>query len=385
MKILKLIFRNSMRHSLRTMLTILGVAIAVTAFCVIRSAIDAWYLQTEASAPDRLIARNAVNIMFDFPLSYVNKVAGVEGVEAVSYANWFGGVYVDKRNFFPKMAIDQETYFELYPEFLVPDDQWKAFQTERNAAIVGRQLADRFGWKVGDAVRIVGDIYPGDWDFVIRGIYTGAKENTDESTWFFRWDYLDERMKAETPGRAGRIGWMVIKIEDPTQHAAVAERIDDLFVNSLAETKTQTEEEFVLEFISMSSQIIMGLRIVSFMVIGIIMLVMANTLAMAARERVNEYAMLKTLGFRPVHIIGLVYGESMMIAVLGGAIGLALAFLTVPLLEAGVENFLPKVPLTQLTLALGMTSATIVGLLAAVFPSVRAVRTSIVDGLRPID
>ncbi len=385
MRILKLITKNSLRHSLRTSLTVLGVAVAVTAFCVIRSAIGAWYLQSEAAAPDRLITRHAVSIVFELPLAYIDKIAKVPGVTGVSHASWFGGIYVDQANFFAKFAVDHTTYFAMYPELVIPPDEWETFSKERNAVLVGRQLADRFGWKVGDAIRIIGDIYPGDWDFVIRGIYTGANEDTDESTWYFRFDYLDERMRQETPGRAGQIGTAVIQIEDPNQAARISEAIDKLFENSLAETKTETEKAFILGFISMSNEIILGLQIVSIMVIGIILLVMANTLAMAARERVNEYALLKTLGFRPFHLIGLVYGESLAIATAGGALGLGLSFLAVPILQAAVQTFLPKLPLSPITLVLGMISALAVGLLAALFPTIRAVRTPIVEGLRPID
>ncbi|MBU0983553.1 MAG: ABC transporter permease, partial [candidate division Zixibacteria bacterium] len=358
MKILKLISRNALRHSLRTLLTILGVAIAVTAFCVIRSTVDAWYLQSEEAAPDRLITRNAVSLIFDLPLAYREKLASVPGVTGVSWSNWFGGHYVDPKNFFPKFAVDHLTYFAMYPEFVISPEQWDAFVKERDAVIVGRRLADRFGWQLGDRITIMGDIYPGDWEFVIRGIYTGRKETTDESSWFFRFDYLDERMKVEMPGRDGNVGSFVLQIADPSQAAQISEEVDALFKNSLAETKTETEEAFVLSFVAMSGQIILGLKIISFLVIGVIMLVMANTMAMSARERVNEYALLKTLGFRPFHLIGLVFGESVAIAALGGALGIALSILMIPVLEGSpMGDFLPKIPMRELTIILGATSA----------------------------
>ncbi len=234
-------------------------------------------------------------------------------------------------------------------------------------------------------MRIVGDIYPGDWDFVIRGIYTGAKETTDESTWFFRFDLVDERMREEMPGRAGRVGWLIVQIDDPSQAAAISEQIDNLFANSLAETKTETEEAFTLSFIEMSGTIIFGLRIVSFLVIGIILLVLANTMAMTARERMNEYAVLKTLGFRPPHLIGLIFGESVLIAAFGGALGLILTSLTIPVLRSALSNFLPVIPFEGVTIVLAVIAAMVVGLLAAIFPTFKALRTTIVDGLRTID
>jgi putative ABC transport system permease protein len=362
------------------------MAIAVTAFCVIHSAIDAWYLQSESASPNRLVTRNAISLVFDLPLAYVDKVAAVEGVTGVSHSSWFGGHYIDPRNFFAKFAVDHTTYFDLYPELIIPADHWDQFARERNAVIVGRRLADRFGWEVGDPVRIIGDIYPGEWDFIIRGIYTGAKENTDESIWYSRYDFLDERMKVEMPGRDGHIGSIVARIGDPMQASAISGRIDELFVNSLAETKTETEEAFMLHFIAMSTQIILGLQIISFLVIGVILLIMVNTMAMAARERLNEYALLKSLGFRHYHLTGLVLGESILIAALGGALGVLLSLLAIPLMESSeMGEFMPTIPIRNLTLIMGALAALLVGVLAAVFPIARAVRTSIVDGLRPID
>ena len=180
MRIFKLIFKNAGRHKLRTFLTVLGMGIAVMAFTVIRSTIDAWYAGAEAASPNRLITRHAVSLTFFLPLSYVDRVARIEGVERVSHASWFGGVYVDPKNFFAQFAIDHKTYLDMYPEFVVPEGQRQRFNQERNGAIVGQRLADRFGWSVGDPIRLTGTIFPGDWDFVIVGIYTGAKENTED-------------------------------------------------------------------------------------------------------------------------------------------------------------------------------------------------------------
>lgn len=385
MRFLKLTLRNAGRHTLRTVLTIFGMAIAVMAFSVIRTAIEAWYSQAEASSPDRLVTNNNVSIIFTLPISYQTRIAAVPGVKTVAHAQWFGGVYVDAKNFFPKFAIEAEPYMKMYPEWIIPADQKEAFLRERNAVIIGRKLADRFGWKVGDAVRIVGDIYPGDWDFVIRGIYTGARDNTDEGSWMFHYAYIDERMRQEAPGRAGQVGWFVVQIDDPSRAAAISEEIDAMFKNSSAETKTQTEEAFALSFIAMSGSIIAGMQIISVMVIGIILLVLANTMAMTARERIGEYAVLKTLGFRSFHIVGLILGESLFIAVLGGALGIALTFPIVGLMKVALSAFFGAFPLPALTFIMAGGSALVVGVLAAIFPTAKALRTSIVDGLRVID
>ena len=385
MKFFKLITRNARRHLLRTFLTVLGIAIAVMAFGVIRCSIDAWYAQAEASSPNRLVTRNAVSIIFDMPLAYEERIARVDGVTAASHSAWFGGIYVDPQNFFAQFAVDHTNYFDLYPEFRIPPDQMEAFLKERNAVIVGQKLADRFGWKLGDAIRLTGTIYPGDWDFVLRGIYSGAEETTDESTWFFRFDYLDERMREEAPSRAGQIGFFVIQIADPTQAAAISDAVDAMFQNSLAETKTETEEAFNLEFVAMAGSIVMGLKIVSALVIGIILLVLANTMAMTARERVNEYAVMKTLGFRPVHIIGLIFGESLFISIQGGVLGILVTFPVVGGIAVALSVWFPSFPLGTSTLLMAGAAALAVGLLAAVFPAIKAIHTPIVDGLRIID
>jgi putative ABC transport system permease protein len=385
MRVFKLIFKNTGRHKLRSTLTIIGMAIAVMAFCVIRTAIEAWYAQAKAASPDRLVTINAISLTFDLPLAYEKKIADLPGVKSVSHAQWFGGVYVDPKNFFPQFMVEPKSYFAMYPEFIIPPDQFDAFVRERNAVIIGRKLADRFGWKIGDAVRLAGTIFPGDWDFVIRGIYTGAKDNTDEGTWFSNFSYLDERMRAESPGRAGRTGSFIVQINDPSQAASLSERIDALFKNSMAETKTQTEEAFSLSFVAMAGSIVSGLRIISILVIGIILLVLANTMAMTARERVSEYAVLKTLGFRPFHVIGLIFGESLFIACLGGALGILITVPSVWKMREALSDFFTTLPLPALTFVLAASAAIAVGLVAAVFPTIKAMRTSIVDGLRTID
>lgn len=385
MNVIRLTFRNAGRHKLRTALTIIGMAIAVMAFAVIRTAIEAWYSQASASSPNRLVTNNSVSIIFTLPISYQSRIESVPGVTSVAHAQWFGGVYIDTKNFFPKFAVEAEPYLEMYPELLIPADQKQTFLNERNAVLVGRKLADRFGWNVGDAIRVVGDIYPGDWDFVIRGIYTGAKENTDEGSFIFHYAYVDERMRQETPGRAGQVGWFMIRIDDPTRAAEISDQIDAMFENSAAETKTQTEEAFALSFIAMSGSIIAGMQIISVMVIGIILLVLANTMAMTARERISEYAVMKTLGFGTGRIVGLIFGESICIAAVGGALGVALTFPIVGLMKVGLSAYFGAFPLPALTFILAGGSALMVGVLAAIFPAMKALRTSIVDGLRVID
>jgi putative ABC transport system permease protein len=383
MRVLKLITKNLFRHKLRSFLTILGIAIAVMALGLIRTVVTAWNQGVESSSANRLITRHAVSFIFPLPLAYESKIERVPGVDLVTYANWFGGTYIDKNQFFARLAVDAATYFAVYPEFLVPKDEMEVFQRERNSCIIGNQIAERYHLKLGDIMTLEGDIYPGRWEFVVRGIYKPRDKGTDPSNMFLHWQYLDERMKQEMPGRTGQVGWYVIRVTNPSDDARVSEQVDQLFANSPAETKTETEKAFQQDFLASAGAIITAMNWVSFIIIGIIMLVLGNTMIMAARERIREYAVLKTLGFSGWHLVGLIAGESLAISLAGGAIGLAATF---PLAE-GFANALPKgwfpvFTVEPITIALASGAALLVGVLASIFPIHRAIGTSIVEALR---
>jgi putative ABC transport system permease protein len=368
-------------------LTILGVAIAVLAFGFMRTIVDAWYAGVEASAANRMITRHAVSFIFTLPYSYRDQILKIPGVSEVSYANWFGGVYGDPtiwENFFPRMAIDPETFFSLYPEFILSDEAQTAFKKERSACIIGAKLANEHGFKVGDIIPIEGDIYPGKWEFVIRGIYKGRDKTVDETQMLFHWDYLDERLRETQPGRAGGIGWYILKVQKPEDMPQVAHAVDDLFRNSRAATKTETEKEFQQSFVSMSSAIITSLEVISIVIIGIILLVLANTVVMSARERMREYAVLKTLGFSSSHVVTLVGGESLLIAGIGAALGIAWTFPVCGVFADLFPTFFPIFNVSPLTIALSSIVALGAGVTAAIVPALRAVRMSIADGLRAI-
>ena len=385
MKVFKLIFRNALRHKLRTALTILGLALAVMAFGLIRTFISAWYAGAEASSPNRLITRHAVSIVFTLPIAYKEQIEKIEGVNKVSFGAWFGGIYVDPKNFFPQFAVDHTNFFDLYPEFLVPKDDMNAFNNDRRGVIVGRKLADRFGWKIGDPITLIGTIYPGNWEFIIDGIYTGRDEITDETQFIFRFDYLDEVVKQNYPGRVGQIGWYILQVGDPSRAAQIGTAIDSRFKNSWAETLTETEKEFQMSFIQMSGAIITGLRIISFLIIGVILMVLVNTMAMTARERVSEYAFMRTLGFRALHLIGLILGESVFIAALGGALGMFLLYVVGKGAGVAMSAYFPVFKTEMLVYITSFIIAIAVGIIASIFPIQRAVRIRIVDGLRVVD
>jgi putative ABC transport system permease protein len=383
MRVLKLVFKNSLRHKLRTFLTILGISIAVMAFGLLRTVVTAWYAGVEASAANRLIVRQAVSFIFPLPYAYRDRIEKIPGVETVSYQNWFGGVYIDKNQFFARLAVDPATLLQVYPEYIVPSDQYAVFERERNSCIIGRDIAEQYHLKIGDVMPIEGDIYPGKWEFVVRAIYQPRDKTVDATQMLFHWDYVDQRMKQDMPGREGQVGWYIVKIADPAKSAEISAQIDALFRNSDAETKTETERAFQQGFIAASGSIITAMNFISFVIIGIIMLVLGNTMIMSARERTREYAVFKTLGFSAGHLVGLIAGESSVISFAGGTIGL---FLTLPIVKA-FEAFIPKgwfpvFNVEPITIILAGISALVVGIAASIFPIQRALRTKIVDGLR---
>src|SRR3990172_6329524 len=327
MFILKIILRNAFRYKLRTALTIIGVAIAITAFGLLRSLVDLWYLGAERASATRLVTRNAISLIFPMPISYRDRIRQAPGVKEVSYGTWFGGIYIDEKHFFANYAVEPKTYLALYPEYILPPDQKAAFIRDRKACIAGQKLAALHGWKIGDTITLRGTIFPGQWEFVLRGIYRGADKSAEERVLMFQWDYLNEVLKKTAARRADQVGFYIIGAARPDLAVAVALNVDGMFKNSLAETMTETERAFNLGFIAMTDAILTAIQIVSYMVIVIIMIVAANTMAMTARERLAEYATLKTMGFGATFITLIVFGESLAISLTGGLI---VVFLTFP-------------------------------------------------------
>lgn len=384
MQIIKLIIKNALRHKLRTSLTVLGLVVATLSFGLLQTVVGAWYAGANAASGTRLITRNAISLVFPLPLSYESRIRGIEGVSRVAYANWFGGVYQDPKNFFPQFAISGDRYFDLFPEIVLTDAERSAFSRDRKGAIVGRKLAQQYGFKIGDVVPIKGTIFPGQWSFVVRGIYDGRNATTDTSQFFFHWDYLNETMLKTAGQRANQVGIYVVEIGNADDAASISRRLDEQFKNSLAETLTETEKAFQLGFVSMSEAIVVAIRVVSFVVILIIMAVMANTMAMSARERLSEYATLKALGFGPGFLAALIFGESLLIALAGAGAGIVLLFPVANAFSAQMGTLFPVFEIAPETIALQIASALAVGIIAAIAPTLRSTRVNIVEGLRSI-
>ena len=384
MFIFKLLLRNAFRHKLRTALTLFGLVVALAAFGLLRTIVGAWYAGVEGSSSTRLVTRSAISLTFPLPLNYAQRIKSVDGVAAISWSNWFGGVYITERNFFPQFAVEPASYLALYPEYRLSAVERLAFLGDRQGAIVGRKLANKFGWKVGDQIPLRGTIYPGTWTLNLRGIWDGAEAKTDESQLLFHWDYLNESIRKRFGSRTDYVGVYIVGINEPPNAALISQRLDAEFKNSRAETLTETESAFQLSFVSMSEAILVAIEAVSYIIIGIIMAVMANTMTMTARERLAEYATLKALGFAPSFVVKLLFGESLLIALLGGLVGLALTLPLAATFGSAAGTLFPAFHVTPLTMALQLLVALFVGIVAAAWPAWKMSRIDIVQGLRHV-
>ena len=385
MYFLKLIFKNIFRAKLRTSLTIIGLVIAIVAFGLLQTVVDAWYAGSNSASASRMVTRNSISLVFSMPIYYRERIKAVEGVKAVTISNWFGGIYKEPQNFFPQFAVDHENFFDLYPEFIIPPDQLLAFKRDRQGAMVGRKLADQFGWKIGDTVPIRGTIYPGTWQFTVRGIFDGKDDTTIVRQFYFHYDFINEELKRKAPRRADQVGIYIVDVMDASRTADIAKAVDAEFKNSLAETLTETEKAFQLGFVAQSESIVVAIRVVSFVVIIIIMAVVANTMAMTARERLSEYATLKALGFSPGFVAALIFGEAMVLCLMGAGIGILLTFpVAIGFANSPAGAAFPAFTVSTTTVALQLSCAIIVAIVASLVPSIRSANIKIVDGLRHV-
>src|SRR5579863_852778 len=319
LRYLPLILRNSWRNRRRTILTIASVGISMCLLEVMISLFHAFYVS--APAPEealRLVTRNKISLTQVFPESYARQIEHISGVRLVMYNQWFGGVYKDARdpnNFFARMAVEPEKLFTMYPEYRIPEDQKKTFERERASCVIGRDLANKFHFQIGDRIPVIGDIFPGNFEFTVRGIFESPRAS---DLLYFNREYLEQSMQ---PGRRGNINSMYVLIDDPGHSATVAQAIDDQFHNATNQTKTESEQAYILGFVALLGNVKMMLIWISAAVMFTILLVSANTMAMSVRERVREVGVLKTLGFTSSAVLGLILGEAALISFAGGTIG----------------------------------------------------------------
>ncbi len=379
MKYLPYIFRNLFRKKTRTILTIGSIAVALFLFGLLVTIETALNAGVDVAGVDRLIVRNKISLIMPLPLSYQERLRQIDNVTEATFATWFGAIYQDPKNFFPQFAIDTATYRRLFPEFRISDDQWQAFLSDREGAVVGKVTAKRFGWKVGDRIPLQGTIWTGTWEFNIRAIYEGSRAGDDESQFWFHWKYLEE----SRPWGKGTVGWYTVKVNDPDNSVGVSKAIDEEFSNSAYETSTETEQAFAAGFAKQIGNIRMLIVSIGAVVLFTLLLVTGNTMAMAVRERVPELGVLKTLGFGDKTVLFLVLAESLVIAVVGGALGIGMA----KLFTMGGDptgGMLPTFYLSTNKMLLGMFIALFVGLAAGSIPALTAMNLRIVDALRRV-
>jgi putative ABC transport system permease protein len=382
MKFIPLIWKNLWRRKVRTTFTLACVFVAFLLFGLLMTIRAAFSFGVEIAGLDRLVVIHKVSLIQLLPESYQNRIRAVPGVESVTHNTWFGGIYQDPSNFFAQFATEPDVYFSIYPEMRLDPEAMKAWLADRQGAVVGRSTADRFGWSVGDRVALQSPIWPaktGDgttWEFNIVGIYDGDA-GVDTTNFFFRYDYFDEnRAQGE-----GQVGWYIVKIADPSRSVELAQQFDEMFANSSAETKTTTEKGFVESFANQIGDIGAIMIAILSAVLFTMLLVVANTMAQAIRERTSELAVLKTLGFSNTAIVSVVLAESIAIALVGGALGLGLAWLFVQQGDP-TTGMLPVFTLPGRDIVTGTWLMVALGLLAGALPAVQAMRLRITDALR---
>jgi putative ABC transport system permease protein len=380
MKFLPLLRANLGRHTRRTLLTIASVALALFLFASLRTVITTLGAAAQFGSARRLVTTNSTGFVLPLPVAYANRIQAIDGVQGVTWANWFGGRYGDGKRFFANFAVDAKSYLDLYPEMSVPADQREAFLQDRAGALVGVRLLDVFGWKVGQNVTLQGTIFPGDWTFTIRGVYTPTDPAINDDALMFHFAYLDERT-----GRQGQAGWYILQIDHPENAARVAKSIDDQFRNSPAPTKTGTEQAFNASFATMWGNVGLLMNTIGMAVVFAILLVTANAMMMSARERAREVAVLKTIGFTDRRLFGLVMLEAGIITVTGAVIGLGAAKLLYRATNFNAAGFLPGFDVTWSTLALGGGIALVLMLASGIVPAARAARLPVVTALRNVE
>ncbi len=380
MKFLPLVLANLGRHKRRVFLTISSVALALFLFASLRTVVTTLARSAQFGSARRLIVQNATGLVFPLPLSYANRLTAMKGISRVSWANWFGGRYGDGKRFFANFAVDPESYLKIYPEMSLPEDQKEAFLRERNSALIGRRLLDVFGWKLGQNVTLQGTIFPGDWTFTIRGIYTPTDPVLNDDVLIFHHDYLEEKL-----GKPGIAGWYIVEISDPNNAAGIARMIDDQFRNSSAPTKTGTEQAFNASFATMWGNVSLLMGTIGMAVVFAILLVTANAMMMNARERTKEVAVLKTIGFGNGRLFSMVMLEAGVITVIGAIIGLGGAKLLYKTTNFNAAGFLPGFDVTTDTLLMGAGIALLLMLASGLVPAIRAARLPVVQALRTVE
>lgn len=383
--------RNVMRSKTRAVMTITAVAITLLVFVLLRTVQTAWTAGADYAAKDRLGTRHKVSFVLPLPKSYIDKVLAEKdriGITDATWANWFGATLPGReQEFFATLAVDPESFLRVYDEIVISPEARESWLANRRGALVGDVLAKKFGWKPGDKVVLAGTIFPGNWEFEVSGIYEARERSVDRSTFWFHWNYLNEAVEDRNKDR---IGWIVSRVDDPSQSAEISKRVDALFDDRGDQTITMSERAMANSFLGMMSAMLTVLDIVSIVILAIMMLILGNTIAMSVRERTNEYGMMRAIGFTPRHIAVAVLGESVTVGLAGGLAGLLLSHLFInkamgPWLEENMGGFFPYFGIAASTAIMAIALAVLLGAVAALVPATRAARLNTVEALRRVE
>lgn len=387
MNLVSVAAKNVGRNKGRSFMTVLGAAIAILAFILLRTVLSAWNVGIDAAAKDRIATRHKISFIIPLPKRYAEDIRGVAGIKTVTYANWFGGKDPKNPNsFFATMAVESPTFFDVYDEMKLDPKVKEAWLANRKGAIIGDVLAKQLGVKVGDRMTLTGTIYPGDWPFEIVGVYEATRKSVDRSQFVFHWDYLNESLPQQ---RRDTVGWVVARIDDPGKGADISAAIDKMFDDRDIQTATMSEKAMNLSFMAMLSAVLSALNIVSVVILLIMTLILGNTIAMGVRERTNEYGVLRAIGFQPKHIVIFILGEAVTVGLFSGLMGLALAYPIVELgmgrfLEENMGGFFPYFRIDGSTMVIAVALAMGLSLAASLIPAYKASKLSVTDALRRI-
>jgi putative ABC transport system permease protein len=379
--------RNLRRSWFRTIFTVAGATVALIAFIMLRTILWAWTVGQEYASQDRLGTRHKVSFIMQLPKRYITDLREVPGVKDASYANWFGARIPNKPDeFFANLAVDPPSFLRVMDEIQLTEEEKARWLSDKRGAVVGKNLANKMGWKVGQKVTLEGTIYPGDWEFMIDGLYTAARKSVDQNQFLFHWDYMNDSLN---PDRKDQIGWIMTRIDDPSRSGDISAAIDQTFDSRDIQTVTMSERNMQASFMAMFSAILTVLDVVSIIILGIMLLILGNTIAMGVRERTREYAVLRAIGFEPWHVRFFVIAEAMTLGLVSGAVGVGLAYPFINnVVGRGIEEnmgaWFPYFRIQPATAGLAVLIAILLATLASLLPSIQAGRVSVTDALRRV-